>query len=258
MTSDLMEAREIIRLTEVEGPQGVLQWISDHAELFHSDSRLVESAYDRVRTESIGAALLFLLALRKSNLLPPALARDLECAERADKYLWVTGVCHVSVPSVVERVRNALESGDVLFGWSYPCYGGGTPATPLITGFQEFERIVKEAGAGDHFRLASLRRVASQMGVLEPTVAAARDYLRRFPGRELWVLRTAAKPPELEILWSENRDDPTVELWFQPSEGLCLVPLREDLEFCDTYFVSLCKPDGRGAVPLLGYGSNLR
>jgi hypothetical protein len=258
MTSDPMEAREIIRLTEVEGPQGVLRLISDHAELIRSDSRLVESLYDRVRTESIGAALLFSLALRKSNLLPPDLARDLECAERTDKYLWVTGVCHVSVPSVVDSVRSAFESGDVLFGWLYPCHGGGTPATPLITCFQEFERNVKEFGAGDHFRLASLRQVSSQIGVLEPTVSTARAYLRRFPGREIWVLRTAVKPPELEILWSENRDDPTVELWFQPVEGLYLVPLREDLEFGDTYFVDLCKPDGRGAVPLLGYGSNLR
>ena len=31
MTTDPMEAREIIRLTEVEGPQGVLRLISDHA-----------------------------------------------------------------------------------------------------------------------------------------------------------------------------------------------------------------------------------
>jgi hypothetical protein len=146
-----------------------------------------------------------------------------------------------------------MEKGDLLFGWHCYYCGGGVPGLVLFASIEGFEKALESAQPGDYFQLASLRELTGRIGRLEPTLATAREYLTRVPQGEVWVLRTGVQPPELQVLWADNRDEEAVESWFHPSDGLHLVPLREDLEFdVDGYFVDAIKPDSRGAIPLLG------
>jgi hypothetical protein len=247
------EVLEILSLAESEGRQGLNRWIGERTELLHSNSQLVDSIYRRLKETSVGAALLFAVALRKRELLSPAVALDLETLQASNQHLWVTGVLHIMRSHILEKVRAAMEGGDVLFGWhSYYC-GGGSPGTVLFTSFEDFAGTAERARPGDRFQLASLRQLTDQNGLLEPTLTAARQYLTTAPRGEVWVLRTGLKPPELEILWADNIGVGAAESWFYPSHGLYLAPVREDLEFDVTeYFVDAKKPDAQGAVPLGG------
>jgi hypothetical protein len=248
-----MDIAEIVRLAEYEGRPGLYRWIEERTELLRGDSRLVESLFISLNEVSTGVALWFAVVLRTTGLLPPAATLELERAEAGDRRLWVTGVCHVMMPHILDRVRRAMEKADVLFGWHCYFCGGGGPGLVLFTSIEDFEKALQGARPGDYFQLASLQQLTDRIGRLEPTLAVAREYLTRAPRGEIWVLRTGVRPPALEILWADNRDEAAVESWFHPSHGLHLAPLREDLEFdVDRYFVDAKKPDSRGAIPLLG------
>lgn len=247
-----MDRSKIIELAEAEGRQGVNRWVAERIEVLRNDGHLTESLYDRLKEESAGAALLFAVVLQKRDVLPPRLAIDLQLAKTSNIHLWVTGVCHVLMPRILDNVRAALDAGDVLFGWHYFYCGGGSPGFVLFTAFHDFEKSVAGARPGDRFQLASLRQLSARGGILEPTLAAARQYLAAAPRGEVWVLRTGLQSPEIESIWDENSNDPAVESWFHPSNGLYLARLREDLEFDDEYFLDAKKADARGAVPLGG------
>jgi len=247
-----MDTSTIARLAEAEGRQGVNRWIGEHAELFRDDNHLAESLYERLKEESPGAALLFALVLQKRDLLPPGPALDLQNARKSNIHLWVSGVCHVMMPAVLEKVHGALESGDILFGWHCFYCGACSPGNVAFTSFHDFEESLAGARPGDYFQLVSLRQLTARGGILEPTLAAARRYLAAAPRGEVWVLRTGLRPPEVEVMWEGNSDEPDVESWLAPSEGLYLARVREDLEFDDEYFLDAKKPDPHGAVPLGG------
>jgi hypothetical protein len=157
------------------------------------------------------------------------------------------------MPHILDKVRTALDAGDVLFGWHQYYCGGGSPGNGMFTSFHDFAETLGKARPGDRFQLASLRQLTNRIGTFEPTLAAARTYLATAPGGEVWVLRANNRPPEVEIIWADNIDEDEVKSWFHPSDGLYLAPLREDLEFdVDEYIVDLKKPDSQGAVPLGG------
>jgi len=155
------------------------------------------------------------------------------------------------MPAILEKVRTALDAGDVLFGWHGLYCGGGSPDTPLFTSFCDFEETLERATPGDYFQLASVRQLAVRGGLLEPTLAAARNYLAACARGEVWVLRTGDRPPRIAILCSGDEDE-VAESCFSPADGIIVARLREDLEFDDEYFLDAKKPDSQGAVPLGG------
>jgi hypothetical protein len=247
-----MDTLELAKLAETEGRQGLNRWITEHIELFYADSNLIESMDFPLKEASLGAALLFAVIMKKRDLLHSAVALDLEGEKNSNPHLWVSGICHVMMSHILDKVRSAFDTGDVLFGWhSFYC-GGGSADTVLLTSFPDFEKTLSSARPGDRFKLASLRQLSGRIATPEPTLAAAREYLQRVPGGEVWVLRTGRRPPKVEILWIGNSDEPAEEYWLHRSEGLYLAPLRGDLEFVDEYFVNAKKPDAQGAVPLGG------
>ncbi len=167
-----MDTSKIVEFAKAEGRQGVNRWVGERIEVLRNDGRLTESLYNRLKEESPGAALLFAVVLQKREVLPPRLAKDLQHAKTSDLHLWVSGVCHVLMPRVLDKVRANLETGDVLFGWHCFYCGGGSPGNVLFTAFHDFEKTVAGAKPGDHFQLVSLRQRSARGGILEPTLAS--------------------------------------------------------------------------------------
>jgi len=246
-----MDASKIAMLAETEGPPGVSRWVREHSQVLSNDDELLDSLYFQLKVESPGGALLFALVLQKGGLVSPRLATELQDAKNANAHLWVCGVCHLRMPAILEKVRTALDAGDVLFGWHGLYCGGGSPDLPVFTSFRDFEETLERATPGDYFQLASVRQLAVRGSLLEPTLAAARNYLAACPSGEVWVLRTGDRPPRIEILCSGDEDE-VAESWFSPGDGLIVARTREDLEFDDEYFLDAKKPDAHGAVPLGG------
>src|SRR5439155_618559 len=65
--------------------------------------------YYRLKEESPGAALLFAIVLQKRDLLPPGLAIDLQTRRNPNIPLWLSGVCHLMTPSVLEKCTAPLK-----------------------------------------------------------------------------------------------------------------------------------------------------
>jgi hypothetical protein len=104
-----MDIAEIVTLAGNEGRPGLNGWIGERAELFCKDSHVVESLFSSLMEASIGAALWFAVVPRAKGFLTPAVTLELERVEAANRHLWVTGVCHIMMPHIAEKVRLAWE-----------------------------------------------------------------------------------------------------------------------------------------------------
>jgi hypothetical protein len=243
-----LDPLEIVDLARIEGPRGISRWVNDHLASLRDGTQTTQSLYREAKEQSVGSAILFALALKRRKLLPPDLDLELKEIQAGNRYCWVTGVCHILTPSILDRVRGAFEAGDTLCGLHRYYCGASAPGPVVFKSFPDFEEHLRIARPGDEFMLASIQQLAERGQLLEPTRASIRSYLASGGSEEVMLARTGLHPPRADMVWEGNLDEDEVESWFTPGKGVYALPFSWEQEF----FVDAKKPDDSGAIPLGG------
>jgi len=241
----VFDAREIVELSAQSGCSGVTRWVKDHAAWLHENPNAASDLFEATRQHSHGAAFLLARILYCQKLAPfdVTKAQDLAGWPR----VWSTGIWHIQMPHILERIRQALDSGDVIFGYHRFYCGACGPEAVVFTTFSTVEEHLQAARVGDDFMLASLREFRERDELLEPSSDAIRLYLTSKCGAdEVFLINPSI--PRVEVLWEGNvSEDEVVEL-FNTGRELYAAPFSWDQEF----FVDAKKPDENGAIPLNG------
>jgi len=219
--------------------------LKDKASTFRADPTLAESLYWHVKKESPGAAFVLASLFRLNRLDLPEVQNDWALASRENP--WVAGVAHILSPTILKRAREAFETGDVLCGYQYHL-GGCSPSAVAFNSFSLFEEHLRSTRPGDNFTLISVKQMAAQNALLDPTADAVRRWLTLNPSEEVFLLKMNVHPPRVEIIWNEREDEEDVGSLFQANEGLIAVPSTSE----QNLFIHAKMPNSQGAVPSRG------
>jgi hypothetical protein len=241
------DVTEIVMLARNEGNLGVANWLKVKLPAFKDDPASAEALYWLVKKESPAAAFLLTSLFRVSGLNLPKLWADWDLASRENPGLWSTEVAHILSPAILGRVREALESGDVLCGFQFH-FGGCSASEVAFSTFSSFETHISSTRPGDFFTLLSVKQLATRNELLEPTPDAVKRWLTLNPSQEVLLLKTELQPPGVENIWNDRAEEEDVNCLFQPAEGLVAVPIPPKPDF----FIDAKVPNKKGAIPLGG------
>jgi hypothetical protein len=238
---------QLAELADTEGRSGVERWIKDRIPELTSSPSHIEHIYQGLRQRSVGSAFLFARLLPK-DILPQPAESDIAEKRKSSPGLWVTGVASILSPTILARVRFALENGDILCGLQRHYCAGCGPSAVVFTSFEAFQAHIRGTRPGDEFMLLSIHRLSAENRLLPPTLGSVKDYLAQNPRDEVLLVTAGGESPTVEFLWAGRDEEEDITSFFEETKALYAVPMEWEQEF----FIDAKRPNDAGEIPLGG------